>query len=46
MLIFPGIGPIVGRTEEEAEQKYQEIAELVSIDQALKAWPVPYRVRA
>ncbi|MDR6718453.1 LLM class flavin-dependent oxidoreductase [Paenibacillus sp. 2003] len=35
ILIFPGIGPIVGRSEEEAEQKYQEIAELVSIDQAL-----------
>ncbi|MEK4275753.1 LLM class flavin-dependent oxidoreductase [Paenibacillus sp. FSL R7-0026] len=35
ILIFPGIGPIVGRTVEEAEQKYQEIAELVSIDQAL-----------
>ncbi|QLG38960.1 LLM class flavin-dependent oxidoreductase [Paenibacillus sp. E222] len=35
ILIFPGIGPIVGRTEEEAERKYQEIAELVSIDQAL-----------
>ncbi|MGV2962401.1 LLM class flavin-dependent oxidoreductase [Paenibacillus sp. AGC30] len=35
ILIFPGIGPIVGRTEEEAEQKYQEIAELVSIDHAL-----------
>ncbi|WFR64994.1 LLM class flavin-dependent oxidoreductase [Paenibacillus amylolyticus] len=35
ILIFPGIGPIVGRTAEEAEQKYQEIAELVSLDQAL-----------
>lgn len=35
ILIFPGIGPIVGRTEEEAERKYQEMAELVSIDQAL-----------
>ncbi|WP_340028649.1 LLM class flavin-dependent oxidoreductase [Paenibacillus sp. FSL H7-0940] len=35
ILIFPGIGPIVGRTAEEAEQKYQEIAELVSVDQAL-----------
>ncbi|MFS0871947.1 LLM class flavin-dependent oxidoreductase [Paenibacillus xylanilyticus] len=35
LLIFPGIGPIVGRTQEEAEQKYQEIAELVSIDHAL-----------
>ncbi|MCW3791671.1 LLM class flavin-dependent oxidoreductase [Paenibacillus sp. LS1] len=35
ILIFPGIGPIVGRTAEEAEQKYQAIAELVSMDQAL-----------
>lgn len=35
LLVFPGIGPIVGRTEEEAERKYREIAELVSIDQAL-----------
>ncbi|WP_433707281.1 LLM class flavin-dependent oxidoreductase [Paenibacillus illinoisensis] len=35
ILIFPGIGPIVGRTTEEAEQKYQEIAGLVSIDHAL-----------
>ncbi|QHT63127.1 LLM class flavin-dependent oxidoreductase [Paenibacillus lycopersici] len=35
LLIFPGIGPIVGRTEEEAERKYREIAELVAIDQAL-----------
>ncbi|RPK27786.1 LLM class flavin-dependent oxidoreductase [Paenibacillus xylanexedens] len=35
ILIFPGIGPIVGRTTEEAEQKYQEIAALVSMDQAL-----------
>ncbi|MEK4662995.1 LLM class flavin-dependent oxidoreductase [Priestia sp. FSL H7-0729] len=35
ILIFPGIGPIVGRTTEEAEQKYQEIASLVSMDQAL-----------
>lgn len=35
ILIFPGIGPIVGKTEEEAEQKYQEIVGLVTIDQAL-----------
>lgn len=35
ILIFPGIGPIVGRTEAEAERKYQEIAELVTIEQAL-----------
>ncbi|MFC5449323.1 LLM class flavin-dependent oxidoreductase [Paenibacillus aestuarii] len=35
ILIFPGIGPIVGRTEAEAESKYREIAELVDIQQAL-----------
>jgi FMN-dependent oxidoreductase (nitrilotriacetate monooxygenase family) len=35
ILIFPGIDPIVGRTKEEAEQKYQEIANLVSIENAL-----------
>jgi len=35
VLIFPGIGPIVGRTEEEAERKYQEIASLVTIENAL-----------
>jgi len=35
IVIMPGIGPIVGRTEEEAERKYQEIANLVSIDKAL-----------
>src|SRR3954471_12495265 len=35
ILIMPGIEPIVGKTEEEAEQKYQEIANLVSIQQAL-----------
>ncbi|OXL87378.1 monooxygenase [Paenibacillus sp. SSG-1] len=36
ILIFPGIGPIVGRTEEEAERKYQEIAGLVTIEKALE----------
>jgi N-acetyl-S-(2-succino)cysteine monooxygenase len=35
ILILPGIEPIVGKTEEEAEQKYQEIANLVTIEQAL-----------
>lgn len=35
ILIFPSIGPIVGRTEEEAERKYREIAELVTIESAL-----------
>jgi len=34
-LIFPGIGPIIGRTEEEADRKYQEIAGLVTIEKAL-----------
>ncbi|MNX67852.1 putative monooxygenase MoxC [compost metagenome] len=35
ILILPGIGPIVGRTEEEAERKYQELAGLVTIENAL-----------
>ncbi|MGE7113319.1 LLM class flavin-dependent oxidoreductase [Lysinibacillus sp. NPDC047702] len=33
--IFPGISPIIGETLEEAEAKYQEIVELVSIERAL-----------
>lgn len=33
--IFPGIGPIVGATQEEAEAKYRAIRELVTIDEAL-----------
>jgi FMN-dependent oxidoreductase (nitrilotriacetate monooxygenase family) len=33
--IFPGIGPIVGRTQEEAEEKYQTIRNLISIEEAL-----------
>jgi N-acetyl-S-(2-succino)cysteine monooxygenase len=35
VLILPGIHPIIGKTEEEAEQKYLEIANLVSIEDAL-----------
>jgi FMN-dependent oxidoreductase (nitrilotriacetate monooxygenase family) len=35
--IFPGIGPIVGATEKEADEKYREIRNLISIDDAL-AW--------
>lgn len=35
VLIFPGIGPIIGRTEEEAERKYRETAALVSTENAL-----------
>jgi FMN-dependent oxidoreductase (nitrilotriacetate monooxygenase family) len=33
--IYPGIGPIVGATEEDAENKYQSIRNLVTIDEAL-----------
>ncbi|WP_138755144.1 LLM class flavin-dependent oxidoreductase [Paenibacillus sinopodophylli] len=35
ILIFPGIGVIVGETEEEAERKYQEVANLISVENAL-----------
>ncbi|MEH7749233.1 LLM class flavin-dependent oxidoreductase [Neobacillus drentensis] len=35
LVILPGISPIIGKTEEEAERNYQEIANLVSIDKAL-----------
>ena len=35
VLIFPGCSPIVGRTVAEAERKYQEIASLVDIPDAL-----------
>ncbi|WP_321956905.1 LLM class flavin-dependent oxidoreductase [Paraburkholderia bannensis] len=33
--IFPGIGPIVGNTREEAEEKYRAIRNLLSIEDAL-----------
>jgi len=33
--IFPGIGPVVAATQEEAEAKYRVIRELISIDEAL-----------
>ncbi|QAY67180.1 LLM class flavin-dependent oxidoreductase [Paenibacillus protaetiae] len=35
ILILPGIGTIIGRTQEEAEQKYEQLTELVTIDKAL-----------
>jgi len=35
VLIFPGISPIIGGTPEEAERKYQEVASLVTIENAL-----------
>ncbi|KKX27148.1 LLM class flavin-dependent oxidoreductase [Rhizobium sp. LC145] len=33
--IFPGIGPIVGKTRAEAEEKYRIIRDLISIEDAL-----------
>ncbi|MER2190879.1 MAG: LLM class flavin-dependent oxidoreductase [Solibacillus sp.] len=35
IVILPGISPIIGDTEEEAEQKYEELANLVSTERAL-----------
>lgn len=35
IVILPGIGPIIGRTQEEADRKYEELASLVSIEKAL-----------
>ncbi|MFJ9463200.1 LLM class flavin-dependent oxidoreductase [Viridibacillus arvi] len=35
VVILPGISPIIGDTEEEAERKYEELANLVSIERAL-----------
>lgn len=35
LVVVQGISPIIGDTEEEAGQKYEELARLVTIDQAL-----------
>lgn len=35
LMVFQGISPIIGNTEEEAERKYKELASLVTIEQAL-----------
>jgi len=35
IIILPGIGPIIGRTHGEAELKYKQLANLVSIEGAL-----------
>jgi FMN-dependent oxidoreductase (nitrilotriacetate monooxygenase family) len=35
LFILPGIGPVIGLTEEEAEQKYQELAALGSLQTGL-----------
>ncbi|MDI4649112.1 LLM class flavin-dependent oxidoreductase [Cohnella hashimotonis] len=36
LLILPGIAPVVGATQEEAEAKYERIAGLISIENALR----------
>ncbi|MDS9471522.1 LLM class flavin-dependent oxidoreductase [Sporosarcina pasteurii] len=35
VIVLQGISPIIGDTEEEAERKYEELASLVTIEQAL-----------
>lgn len=40
--IIPATRPFVGRTDEEAEAKYQELCELVSIDNALQLLGRPF----
>lgn len=35
LVVIQGISPIIGDTEEEAERKYQELARLVTIEEAL-----------
>lgn len=42
ILVFPGISPIIGRTEEEAESKYQAIAGLVTLEDALDQLGRPF----
>ncbi|WP_366932659.1 LLM class flavin-dependent oxidoreductase [Sphingopyxis sp.] len=42
LLIFPGINPIVGRTDTEAEEKYRAMTELVTIDEALRMMSQPF----
>lgn len=42
LLILPGIRPVVGDTPADAEAKYQELANLVSIDNALAMLGRPF----
>jgi FMN-dependent oxidoreductase (nitrilotriacetate monooxygenase family) len=42
LFILPGIRPIVGRDAEEAEQRYQQAAALVSIEDAIVALGRPF----
>ncbi|MBH5317606.1 LLM class flavin-dependent oxidoreductase [Paenibacillus sp. GSMTC-2017] len=36
IVILPGISPIIGRTQEEADNKYKELTSLISIELALQ----------
>ncbi|MCW0001133.1 LLM class flavin-dependent oxidoreductase [Pararhizobium sp. YC-54] len=42
VFILPGIRPVIGSTEEEAERKYQEFASLTSIENALSMLGRPF----
>jgi FMN-dependent oxidoreductase (nitrilotriacetate monooxygenase family) len=42
LFITPSIRPVIGRTEAEAEQKYQEFVSLVSINDALRMLGRPF----
>jgi len=42
VLVLPGIRPVVGRTEAEAEAKYQELINLTSIENALRMLGRPF----
>lgn len=40
--VLPGIGPIIGSTQEEADRKYRQKADLVSIEKAIVALGRPF----
>ena len=42
VFLLPGFRPIVGRTEQEAEQRYEELAALVPIENAIAALARPF----
>ena len=42
MFLLPGFRPIVGRTEQEAQQRYEELAALVPIENAIAALARPF----
>lgn len=42
LLILPGIRPVIGSSEEEVERKYQEFANLTSIENALSMLGRPF----